>query len=92
MDKWFYVYGIPTWIHSDQGWCFKNEIMKHLYAMHDVEQFTLNSAYNKKKYVEIFLHYRQLFVKGNVIISEWKYLVWRFSFIIANFSLKATSL
>ena len=24
-----------------------------------------------KKYVEILLHYRQLFVKGNVIIGEW---------------------
>ena len=31
---------------------------------------TLNSAYNKNKYVEILLRYRQLFVKGNIIISE----------------------
>ena len=40
VDKWFYVYGIPAWIHSDQGWCFKNKIMKHLYAMYGVEQST----------------------------------------------------
>ena len=32
---------------------------------------TLNSTYNKK-YAEIFLHYRWLFVKGNVIIGEWE--------------------
>ena len=31
--------------------------------------YTLNSAYNKKKYVEILPHYRQFFVKGNVIIQ-----------------------
>ena len=31
---------------------------------------TLNSAYNKKKYAEILLHYRQLYVKGNVFIGE----------------------
>ena len=24
-----------------------------------------------KKYVEILLHYRQLFIKGDVIIGEW---------------------
>ena len=32
--------------------------------------FTLNSAYNEKKYAEILLCYRWLFVKGNVFISE----------------------
>ena len=32
---------------------------------------TLNSAYIEKKYVEILLHYRWLFIKGNIIISEW---------------------
>ena len=45
VDKWFYVYGIPTWIHSDQGPCFENKIMKHLYAMHGVEQST-TTPYN----------------------------------------------
>ena len=25
----------------------------------------------KKKYVEILLHYRQLFIKGDVFIGEW---------------------
>ena len=32
---------------------------------------TLNSTYNEKKYAEILLHYRWLFIKGNVIIGEW---------------------
>ena len=32
---------------------------------------TLNSANNEKKYAEILLHYRWLFVKGDVFIGEW---------------------
>ena len=40
VDKWFYVYGIPAQIHSDQGWCFDKQIMKHLYAMYGIEQST----------------------------------------------------
>ena len=38
VDKWFYIYGIPAQIHSDQGWWFDNQIMKHLYAMYGIEQ------------------------------------------------------
>ena len=30
---------------------------------------TLNSAYNEKKYAKILLHYRQLFIKGNIFIG-----------------------
>ena len=30
---------------------------------------TLNSTYNEKRYVEILLCYRQLFIKGNVFIG-----------------------
>ena len=40
VDKWFYVYGIPAQIHSDQGQCFDNQIMQHLYALYSVEQST----------------------------------------------------
>ena len=32
VQKWFYVYGIPAHIHSDQGRSFENEILKHLYT------------------------------------------------------------
>ena len=32
--------------------------------------YTLNSAYNEKKYAEILLRYRQLFIKCNVFIGE----------------------
>ena len=35
---------------------------------------TLKSAYNEKKYAEIFLHYRWLFIKGDVFIGEWEIL------------------
>ena len=30
----------------------------------------LNSTYNEKKYVEILLHYRWLFIKDNIFIGE----------------------
>ena len=32
---------------------------------------TLNTAYNEKKYAEILLCYRRLFVKGDAFIGEW---------------------
>ena len=32
---------------------------------------TLNSAYNEKKYAENLLCYRQLFIKGHILFSEW---------------------
>ena len=42
-------------------------------CLHDYNNtvITLNSTYNEKKYVEILLHYRLLFVKGDIIIGEW---------------------
>ena len=40
VDKWFYVYGIPTWIHSDKGQSFDNSIMEHLYTLYSVRQST----------------------------------------------------
>ena len=33
---------------------------------------TLNSSYNEKKYAEILLRYRWLFVKADVFIGEWR--------------------
>ena len=43
VDKWFYVYGIPTQIHSDQDQSFDNQIMQHLYALYSIEQSTTMS-------------------------------------------------
>ena len=40
VDKWFYVYCIPAQNYSDQGHCFNNQIMKHLYALYGIEQST----------------------------------------------------
>ena len=40
VDRWFYVYGIPAWKHSNKGHSFDNDIMSHLYAMYRVEQCT----------------------------------------------------
>ena len=45
VKKWFYMYGIPAWIHSDQGQCFDNQIIQHLYALYGVEQST-TTPYN----------------------------------------------
>ena len=47
VDKSFYVYGIPTWIHSDQGRSFDNQIMQHLYALYGVEQ-SITTPYNPR--------------------------------------------
>ena len=38
VDKWFYIYGIPAHIHSDQGQSFENEILKHLYTLYGIKQ------------------------------------------------------
>ena len=40
VDRWFYVYGIPSHIHSNKGHSFDNEIMSHLHAMYGIEQST----------------------------------------------------
>ena len=42
-------------------------LQKHIYL-----QFIIHSTQPiMKKKAEIFLHYRQLFIKGDVIIGEW---------------------
>ena len=52
---------------------------------------TLNSAYNEKKYAEILLRYRRLFIKGDVFIGEWGifgaeiFLHYRQFFVKSNF-------
>ena len=45
VDKWFYVYGIPTRIHSDQGKSFDNKIIEQLYKIYGVKQST-TTQYN----------------------------------------------
>ena len=45
VDKWFYIYGIPSRIHSDKGQSFENAILKHLYSMCGVKQST-TTPYN----------------------------------------------
>ena len=45
VDKWFSVCGIPSWIHSDQGRSFDNEIIAHLCHMYGVKQST-TTPYN----------------------------------------------
>ena len=45
VDKWFHVYGIPAWIHSDQGRSFDNKIIDVLCKMYGVNR-TMTSPYN----------------------------------------------
>ena len=54
--------------------------------------YTLNSAYNEKKYVGILHRYRWLFIKGDVFIGERGIFDAVISFVIGNSSLKVTSL
>ena len=53
---------------SQQGTNHQNQ--KQPYT--DTQGHTLNSAYNEKKYAEIFLHYRQLFIKGDIFTGAWE--------------------
>ena len=39
----------------------------------------------KKKYAEIFLRYRWLFIKSNVVIGEWKIYGAELSFLYSRF-------
>ena len=45
VDKWFNVYGIPSWIHSDLGRSFDNEIISNLCKMYGIRQST-TTPYN----------------------------------------------
>ena len=45
--------------------------LTYKYIIIHVSLHTLNSAYNENKYGEILLHYRQFFVKSNIITDEW---------------------
>ena len=45
VDKWFYVYGIPTRIHSYQGKSFDNKIIEQLCKIYGVKQST-TTPYN----------------------------------------------
>ena len=45
VDKWFYIYSIPSRIHSDKGQSFDNSILEHLYSIHEVKQST-TTPYN----------------------------------------------
>ena len=40
VDKWFYTYGIPARIHSDQGKSFDNKIIEQLCNIYGVKQST----------------------------------------------------
>ena len=40
IDKWFYTYGIPAHIHSDQGKNFHNNLIAQLCRLHSIQQST----------------------------------------------------
>ena len=54
-------------------------------------KITLNSTYNEKKYAEILLHYRQIFIVGDVFVGEWGifgvdiFLCYSWFFVKGNF-------
>ena len=47
VDKWFYVYGIPNRIHSDQGKSFCNAVIAELCKMYGIEQSS-TTPYNPR--------------------------------------------
>ena len=36
--RWLYTYEIPSWIHSNWGKSFDNQIIHHLYTMYGIKQ------------------------------------------------------
>ncbi|KAL7877232.1 hypothetical protein SRHO_G00038750 [Serrasalmus rhombeus] len=38
IEKWFYVYGVPQRIHSDQGRCFEGEMLKALCKLYGIQK------------------------------------------------------
>ena len=73
---------------------FNFRVLDYLYPLVQPVRFHIHSTLPimKKKYAEILLCCRRLFIMGNVFKVNRVYLVQRFSFVIANFSLKATLL
>ena len=47
VEKWFSVFGVPAWIHSDQGRSFDNDIIFHLCKMYGIRQST-TTPYNPR--------------------------------------------
>ena len=45
VDKWFYTYGIPSRIHSNQGKSFDNKIIEQLCKIYSVKQ-SITTPYN----------------------------------------------
>ena len=45
VEKWFYVYGILAFIHSDKGQSLKNAIISKLYSMYNIKQ-SMTMPYN----------------------------------------------
>ena len=45
VDEWFYTYGIPSWIHSDQVKSFENKIIEQLCKIYGVKQSTTTPYY-----------------------------------------------
>ena len=45
VEKWFYTSGIPSHIHSNESWSFKNDIIQHLCQKYGIQQMTI-TLYN----------------------------------------------
>ena len=59
VDRWFYTYGIPSRIHSDQGKSFDNKIIHQLCTMYGVKQSTPppNNPHGNSKFESLIKHY-----------------------------------
>ena len=71
VEKWFSIFGIPAWIHSDQGWSFDNKIISHFCKMYGIQQST-TTPYNPHGNAICELFNRTLFGLMRTLMEEQK--------------------
>ena len=71
MEKWFHIYGIPMWIHSDHSKFFDNDIIWSLCKLYGVTQ-SLTCPYNPSDNAQCERFIRTMFGLLRTLAKEQK--------------------